>query len=553
MEKADVTKWLPGCLAGDRACQEKLIMAAQQRVYYHCKKMLKQEEDALDATQEILITMLTSLSNLREPAAFWGWLSGITANYCRNVLRRRGREVSIPEDEEGNSLLDRFETQDEQMIPEKALDNEETRRMVVDLVDSLPEVQRLCVLMYYYDEMSVRDIAAALETSEGTIKSRLNYARKAIKEGVERYAAQGVKLYTFSPLPFLLYFLQRDAEAGGLSQTAVRTVAQAVLSGAGSAAAGAVAGGAAGGAAAAESTAAAGAAAGSSVAGAAKAAAGLGKLSVLAAHKGAVALAGLVLAGAVTGGALLHQPPEQPEEPEPPATEVVEPVQEPDVSAVPEPEPEPEPQPEPEPEPQPEPEPEPEPQPEPEPEPEDPGGAAEGIAVWPTEAASWPGSYRLSVSNLAEGKTVPNSQVTWTVETPELVSVDSSGTASLKGYGTAVLTASWNGYTARSTIHIMDSDNMIFLTMTGSSAYVGGSGSTSLQKSSADKFGEGYAVAWSVDNPILTLEPQVKEDGTPWVRYTVRDYGLATITCTATWPDGTVRQNYCNIYVYPTR
>ena len=194
MEKTEVIALIPRCLSGDPEAQEALVLAVQDRVFYHCKKMLRNEDDALDATQEILISMLTKLDTLKEPAAFWGWLSAMTANYCRNVLRRGGREVQIPEDEEGNSLLDRFETQDEQMIPEKALDNEETRRMVVDLVDSLPEVQRLCVLMYYYDEMSVRDIAAALETSEGTIKSRLNYARKAIKEGVERYAAQGVKL-----------------------------------------------------------------------------------------------------------------------------------------------------------------------------------------------------------------------------------------------------------------------------------------------------------------------------------------------------------------------
>ena len=422
--------------------------------------------------------------------------------------------------------------------------------MVVELVDNLPEAQRMCVLMYYYDEMSVRDIAAALETSEGTIKSRLNYARKAIKEGVDRYAAQGIKLYSFSPLPFLLYFLQKDAEAGGISQSAAQSLAQSVLAGAGPAAVGAAAvGGAAaaegtaavGGAAAAEGAAAAGtagaSAAGGSVVGAAKAAAGLGKLSGLVAHKGAAALAGLVLTGAVAGGVLLYQPPEQPEQP---AIEVVEPVPQPDVSSVPESEPEPEP------------EPVPEPEPEPEPEPVDDRAPKEGIAIWPRVTATWPGTYLLTVSNTANGKGVPSNEVTWTVETPDLVSVDSEGRATLKGQGTAVLSASWNGYTAKSTIYIMDSDEVVLLTTVGSAAYVDSSGSTSLQKSSADKYGEGYTVEWSVDNPILTLEPQVGEDGTYWVRYYTKDYGVATITCTVTWPDGTVRKNYCNVYVWFT-
>ena len=66
---------------------------------------------------------------------------------------RGHREVQIPEDGEGNSLLDTFESLDEQSVPDKALDNEETRRMILALVDSLPDAQRQCVLMFYYGEL----------------------------------------------------------------------------------------------------------------------------------------------------------------------------------------------------------------------------------------------------------------------------------------------------------------------------------------------------------------------------------------------------------------
>ena len=245
MEMPSMAPVIRRCLSGDAGAQEELVLAAQNRVYYHCKKMLKHEEDALDATQEILISMLTKLDRLQDPEAFWGWLSAMTANHCRNVLTRGRREAQIPEDDEGNSLLDAFESLDEQTVPDKALDNDETRRMIVELVDQLPPPQRQCVLMFYYEEMSVKDIAAALETSEGTIKSRLNYARKAIKEGVDGYAAQGIKLY--SALPFLVYFLQKDAVVNSLSGSAAELLAQTVLAGtAGTAAVGTAAAGAAG-------------------------------------------------------------------------------------------------------------------------------------------------------------------------------------------------------------------------------------------------------------------------------------------------------------------
>ena len=246
MEKSEVISLIPRCQAGDPEAQEQLVLAIQDRVFYHCKKMLRNEDDALDATQEILIAVLTKLGTLKEPAAFWGWLSAATANYCRNALRKGGREVQIPEDEEGNSLLDTFEDLDEQAVPDKALDTQESRRMILELIDGLPDAQRLCVLMYYYDEMGVRDIAAALEVSEGTVKSRLNYARKAIKEGVDRYAAQGVKLYGLAPLPFLVYILQQDAMLGGLTAAQSGVCVQAALTGSSAALAGTAAGAAAG-------------------------------------------------------------------------------------------------------------------------------------------------------------------------------------------------------------------------------------------------------------------------------------------------------------------
>ena len=215
--------------AGDRQAQEKLVGEAQNRVYYHCKKMLKNDEDALDATQDVLITMLTSLDKLREPAAFWGWVNGITANQCKHLLTQGTKEWQIPEDEEGNSLLDDVEDLDDQVVPDRAMDNAETQRLMAGIIDALPPEQKMSVLFFYYDEMSVKEIAAAMEVSEGTVKSRLNYARKAIKDGVERLAKQGTKLYGISPLPFLAYFLRMGAQSQVLSPATAAALTQGTL------------------------------------------------------------------------------------------------------------------------------------------------------------------------------------------------------------------------------------------------------------------------------------------------------------------------------------
>ena len=299
MEQGQLENLICQSRKGDPGAREELVKAAQNRVYYHCKKMLKKEEDAQDAAQDVLIAMITGLDKLKEPAAFWGWVNGITANRCRHLLSAPHQEWQIPEDEEGNSMLERVENLDETLVPEQALDNEETKRMILGLVDDLPPEQRMCVLFYYYDEMSVKDIAAAMGVSDGTVKSRLNYARKAIKAGVEKYEREGIKLYSASPLVLLALFLRQEAAAGLLDGAAAASLAGKVLAGAGaavgsSAAAGSAAG--AGSAAAGGSTAAAGSAAG------AGGAVG-GGAAISSAKRAAGRAAGAILVG---GGVGLH-------------------------------------------------------------------------------------------------------------------------------------------------------------------------------------------------------------------------------------------------------
>ncbi len=317
IEQEELLRLIERSRQGDQEAQATLVQAVQNRVYYHCKKMLKNETDAEDAAQDVLITMLTSLDKLKEPAAFWGWVNGITANRCRHLLSAPHKEWQIPEDEEGGSMLDDMENLDETWVPDKALDNEETRRMILGLVDELPPEQRMCVLFYYYDEMSVKEIAAAMDTSEGTVKSRLNYARRSIKSGVEDYERSGIKLYSASPILLLIYFLRQEAATFGLDGAAAAAMAGQVLSHAGTAAGGGAAaagtagtaaaeGGAAGAAAgtvpaAAPSVAAAEGAAASAAAGAGAAAAGAGTAAAAGVSAKVIAA---VLAGAIAiGGA----------------------------------------------------------------------------------------------------------------------------------------------------------------------------------------------------------------------------------------------------------
>lgn len=94
-----------------------------------------------------------------------------------------------------------------ELNPEMAMDQQEAKRLVMEILDHLPEDQRVVIGMFYYEEMSVKDIAQTLGVSENTVKSRLSYGRKKIKEQVMDLEKRGTKLYSVAPFVFFLYLL----------------------------------------------------------------------------------------------------------------------------------------------------------------------------------------------------------------------------------------------------------------------------------------------------------------------------------------------------------
>ena len=180
--------------AGDRAAQEELIAFVQNFVYFHCCKLLNDRESALDVTQEVLLAMVRGLPNLKEPAAFRAWLLKIICNRCRNYQTRGPKECQMPESPNGGTLLDTWAEESAEQLPEWALEESETAQLVRQLVDQLPTDQRACILLFYYDELTAREIAAALSVPMATVKTRLHRARKTLRTGLRRHGVSALAL-----------------------------------------------------------------------------------------------------------------------------------------------------------------------------------------------------------------------------------------------------------------------------------------------------------------------------------------------------------------------
>ena len=137
----------------------------------------------------------------------------IATNKSKDWLKKKKplffTEMDSTEETDGISFEEAIEDERKENHPEIVIDENEVSRIVKIILDQLPEDQRLVIGMYYYEEISVKDIATALEVSENTVKSRLVYGRKKIKESVLELEKQGTKLYTLAPIPFFLLLLEK--------------------------------------------------------------------------------------------------------------------------------------------------------------------------------------------------------------------------------------------------------------------------------------------------------------------------------------------------------
>ena len=179
-------------------------------VYYLTLKTLRSEQDALDVAQEVYIQAMNSIGQLKNAGSFFAWLRSIIFSKCKDLMKKKS-PMLLEDNDDGHSLLDEVQETDAEFLPEYVLDNAETRRMILELVDDLPYLQRQTVLYFYYDEMTVEQIAELMECAAGTVKSRLNYARQQIRKGVEEHERKGVKLYGAGVLPILTILLREQA------------------------------------------------------------------------------------------------------------------------------------------------------------------------------------------------------------------------------------------------------------------------------------------------------------------------------------------------------
>lgn len=162
-------------IAGDDGAFAAVYGAFYQKLYRTAYLMSGNRADSEDILQETFVTVYLHRGELKNPMGIEKWIRKILVRKAVKLLKRKKRESSL------EALLEDLQGVSPQ---ERAIQGEQQRQMM-KLIAGLPVKLRTVVILYYYEDCSIREIAEATGSLAGTVKSRLYQARKLIREGLE--------------------------------------------------------------------------------------------------------------------------------------------------------------------------------------------------------------------------------------------------------------------------------------------------------------------------------------------------------------------------------
>ena len=165
---------------GELAAYEELVRRWSARVLAICHARVRSSHTAEELAQESLLRGFRALGTLEEPAKFGPWLCGIASRVCLDWLKN-GQAGQVSLDAMSDGHADHWVSRAEDSPAEAAEQADEQRRLLAEIA-SLPEPYREVILLYYYDDVTYRDIAAALGVSAATVNARLTKARAMLRD-----------------------------------------------------------------------------------------------------------------------------------------------------------------------------------------------------------------------------------------------------------------------------------------------------------------------------------------------------------------------------------
>jgi len=167
--------WVVGAQKGDEKAFESLVTRYERQLLYYLTHFTNDPWQSADALQDVWVTVFRGLQRLRAPEAFRVWLYQVAHNRVMTLLRRKSLET------EAKQAL-----QDEQNVPESLNEAEFVdAELVHRALAQIPPLHREVLVLRFLRDLSLEEIAQVTSVSVGTVKSRLHYAKQAVKRRLE--------------------------------------------------------------------------------------------------------------------------------------------------------------------------------------------------------------------------------------------------------------------------------------------------------------------------------------------------------------------------------
>ncbi len=174
-------------LNGNLDAYEKIVNRYSTQITNLCYRYLFSVEEARDATQDVFIKAYHGLKNWEPKAQFNTWLYRIAINHCLNLVRRRNIiKFQSLDNQVNNKVLLKTGPFTESAPGEDKLVVEQNEKRIKNYINRLPENQRHVIILYFYQQMSYKEIADVLKISLSSVESRLFRAKKKLAKIISK-------------------------------------------------------------------------------------------------------------------------------------------------------------------------------------------------------------------------------------------------------------------------------------------------------------------------------------------------------------------------------
>ena len=153
---------------GDKEAFSRIIEEVKFKLYKTAMSILKNDDDACDAIQDTLMSAYQNIKSLNNKEFFTTWIIRILINKCYDIIRKNKKIIDLTEriSKEKDTFYEQYSEKSELEI----------------MLNCLEEDLRLVTVLYYYDDLSIKEISEIINIPEGTVKSRLSRAREKISK-----------------------------------------------------------------------------------------------------------------------------------------------------------------------------------------------------------------------------------------------------------------------------------------------------------------------------------------------------------------------------------